>query len=250
MTRGLYTAATGMIHQTRRLDTVANNISNINTNGYKKDQVVTRSFSDELLLRLGKGQTPPSRRIGTINHGVTVDTVVTSYQQGALQQTGQNTHLALNGPGFFAVLTDDGERYTRDGGFMLDSLGRLVTADGWPVSGEMGPIYVGTEDFTVDSLGYIMVDGVYIDRLQIVNFENPQALRKAGHNLFINPDPENEIVGFEGEVVQGFLEGSNVDAVKEVVEMVTATRNYESNAQVIRMIDDVLDKTVNEIGRV
>ena len=184
MTRGLYAAATGMIHQARRLDTVANNIANINTNGYKKDQVVTRAFRDELLLRLEKGQTAMSRRIGTINHGVTVENVVTSFRQGALQQTGENTHLALNGPGFFTVITDNGEqRYTRDGEFMLDSLGRLVTADGWLVAGEMGPVYVGTTDFSVDSLGYIMVNGEYIDRLQIVNFEDPQALRKAGHNL-------------------------------------------------------------------
>lgn len=251
MTRGLYAAATGMIHQARRLDTVANNIANINTNGYKKDQVVTRAFRDELLLRLEKGQTAMSRRIGTINHGVTVENVVTSFRQGALQQTGENTHLALNGPGFFTVITDNGEqRYTRDGEFMLDSLGRLVTADGWLVAGEMGPVYVGTTDFSVDSLGYIMVNGEYIDRLQIVNFEDSQALRKAGHNLFINSDPENQVIGFEGEVIQGFIEGSNVDAVSEVIEMMTATRNYESNAQIIRMIDESLDKTVNEIGRV
>ncbi|NLX71172.1 MAG: flagellar basal-body rod protein FlgF [Clostridiales bacterium] len=250
MTRGLYTAATGMIHQARRLDTVANNIANINTYGYKKDQVVTRSFSDELLLRLNNRQSPSSQPIGTINHGVTVEEVVTSYQQGILQHTGVNTHMALNGPGFFTIITDDGERYTRDGSFMLDSLGYLVTADGWPVAGETGPIYIGTEDFTVDSMGYIFVNDQYVDRLQIVDFEDPQALRKAGHNLFINSDPDNQILDYQGEVMQNYIEGSNVDAVKEMVEMVTATRNYESNAQIIRMIDETLDKTVNEIGRV
>ncbi|NLO81670.1 MAG: flagellar basal-body rod protein FlgF [Clostridiales bacterium] len=250
MTRGLYTAATGMIHQARRLDVVANNISNIYTNGYKRDQVVSRTFNEELLLRLEKGQISLGRHIGTVNHGVNVDTIFTSYRQGTLQQTGKNTHLALNGPGFFTVITDDDMRYTRDGGFMLDSSGYLVTEDGWPVAGEMGPVYIGTESFVVDPLGYIFVDGEYIDRLQIVDFENPQALRKVGHNLFINSDPENQVLEFEGEVIQGFLEGSNVDAVREVTEMMMAIRNYEANAQVIRMIDESLAKTVNDIGRV
>jgi len=251
MVRGLYAAATGMINQMTRLDKVANNIANVNTRGFKGDQVVSRAFDEELLLRVDKGQAPLNRHIGTINHGVYVDRVVTSFEQGSLQETGKATHVAIKGDGFFVILTDEGERYTRDGGFMLDSQGRLVTVDGWPVAGQMGPIFVGTEDFVIDSEGNVTVNGVYVDRLRLVNFQDLQALRKVGHNLFINPDPANNpAIEFEGEVLQGFVENSNVDVVRETVDMITALRNYESNQKVIKMIDDVLSKTVNELGRV
>lgn len=251
MVRGLYAAATGMINQMARLDKVANNIANVNTRGFKGDQVVSRAFDEELLLRIDNGQAPSSRLIGTINHGVYVDRVVTSFEQGSLQETGEPTNVAIKGEGFFVILTDEGERYTRDGGFMLDSQGRLVTVDGWPVAGQAGPIYVGTQDFVIDPEGNVTVNGVYVDRLRLVNFQDLQALRKVGHNLFMNPDPANNpVIGFEGELIQGFVENSNVDVVRETVDMITALRNYESNQKVIKMMDDVLSKTVNELGRV
>jgi flagellar basal-body rod protein FlgF len=246
--RGLYTAATGMIHQTRRLDVVANNISNMNTSGFKRDQVVNRAFEDELLLRMEKGQT--GTPIGVINHGVYVDKIMTSFEQGNMEHTGENTQMALKGSGFFTVLTDNGERYTRDGNFMIDNQGRLVTTEGWPVAGQAGPILVGTQDFVVDAGGNVIVGETYIDRLQIVNFEDLQALRKEGHNLYTNPDPNNPPIYFEGEVLQGFVEGSNVQVVQEVVDMMTATRNYESNQRILKMMDDSLGKAVNELGRV
>ncbi|MBM7582446.1 flagellar basal-body rod protein FlgG [Caldicoprobacter guelmensis] len=251
MVRGLYAAATGMINQATRLDKVANNIANVNTRGFKRDQVVSRAFDEELLLRVDKGQVPFDRHIGTINHGVYVDRVITSFEQGVLQETGEPTHVAIRGDGFFVILTEEGERYTRDGGFMLDNQGRLVTVDGWPVAGERGPIFIESRDFVIDSQGNVIVDGVYLDRLRLVNFQNLQALRKVGHNLYINPDPENNPeVAFAGEVAQGFVEGSNVDVVRETVDMIIAVRNYESNQKVIKMIDGVLSKTVNELGRV
>ena len=251
MVRGLYAAATGMINQMTRLDKVANNMANVNTRGFKGDQVVSRAFDEELLLRLDKGQAFLSRHIGTINHGVYVDRLVTSFNQGSLQETGKATDVAIKGDGFFVILTQEGERYTRDGGFMLDHEGRLVTLDGWPVAGRMGPIFVESQNFVIDSEGNVMVGGRYVDRLRLVNFQDLQALRKVGHNFYINPDPENNLqIEFEGEVLQGFVESSNVDVVRETVDMITALRNYESNQKVIKMIDSVLSKTVNELGRV
>lgn len=246
--RGLYTVATGMIHQTRRLDVVANNISNMNTSGFKRDQVVNRAFEDELLLRMEKGQT--GTPIGVINHGVYVDKVMTSFEQGNMEHTGENTQMALKGSGFFTILTDSGEKYTRDGSFTIDNQGYLVTTEGWPVAGQTGRIFVGTRDFVVDAGGNVIIDGAYVDRLQVVDFEDLQALRKEGHNLYANPDPNNPPVYFEGEVLQGFVEGSNVQIVQEVVDMITATRNYESNQRILKMMDDSLGKAVNELGRV
>ncbi len=251
MIRGMYTATTGMIQQARKLDTVANNLSNINTNGYKRDRAINRSFDDELLLRMGGGsQGSYSRRIGNINHGVYIDEVVTSFEQGNVNQTYKNTDVALLGQGFFTILTDEGVQYTRDGSFTIDSFGRLTTAEGWPVLGEQGEIYLYGDDFTIDGHGNIAQDGLYIDTLLVVDFDDKDTLRKVGDNYFINTDGDNQPVQFTGEVRQGFLEGSNVEPIREIVDMMNATRAYETNQRLIKMMDDTLSKAVNEVGRV
>lgn len=248
MLGGIYTATTGMIQQSRRLDTIANNLANINTNGYKRDKAIDRSFEDELLLRTGGGT--GSKRIGNINHGVYMDEVVTSFDQGTLNQTEKSTDLALFGDGFFTVLTDNGARYTRDGSFVIDGSGRLVTIEGWPVLGEQGEVYLNNDDYIVDRYGNIFQDGAYVDTLLIVDFDDKYALRKSGDNYFVNIDPANQPVEFTGEVKQGFLEGSNVEPIREIVDMMAATRTYETNQRLIKMIDSTLDKAVNEVGRV
>lgn len=250
MLRGLYTAATGMIHQRRRLDTVSNNIANANTTGFRRDRVVTRTFDDELLLRLQESNLNPRASIGLLNHGVYVERVMTAFEQGSLQKTGNNTDVAIEGAGFFAVMTDTGEQYTRDGSFGVDSTGTLVTAEGWQVLGETGPIIVGSDDFQVDAMGNVFSGGAWIDRLRIVDFASTDALRKAGDNLFVNPDPENAIVDTEVQVRQGYIEGSNVEVQREMTDMLEAFRRYESSQQVLRMIDETLGRTVNDLGRV
>jgi len=248
--RGLYTAATGMIHQRRRLDTVSNNIANVNTTGFRRDRVVTRSFDDELLLRLQEGSFNPRSRIGLLNHGVYAERVMTAFEQGSLQRTDNNTDIAIQGSGFFAVMTDVGEQYTRDGSFVLDSTGRLVTAEGWQVLGEGGPIIIGSNDFQVDAMGYVFSGGELVDRLRIVDFTDTDALRKAGDNLFVNPEPENAVIDAVARIRQGYVEGSNVEVQREVTDMLEAFRRYESSQQILRMIDETLGRTVNDLGRV
>lgn len=250
MLRGLYTAATGMIHQRRRLDTVSNNIANINTTGFRRDRVVTRAFDDELLLRLQEGRFNPRTQIGLLNHGVYAERVMTAFEQGSFQQTGNNTDVAIAGSGFFAVMTDTGEQYTRDGSFAVDSTGTLVTKEGWQVLGEDGPIEVGSEDFQIDEQGFVVSNGMVAGRLRIVDFLDTQALRKAGDNLFVNPDPENTALDAEVQIRQGFLEGSNVEVQREITDMLEAFRRYESSQQILRMMDETLARTVNDLGRV
>jgi flagellar basal-body rod protein FlgF len=237
MLRGLYTAATGMITQRRALDVVANNIANIRTKGFKRDQVVNRSFQDELVIRMDRhGKTPFQTAIGPLNHGVYVDRLVVSFEQGPLEDTGQMTDLALTAPGFFTVITDEGERYTRNGAFLVDSQGVLVTEDGYPVMGEQGLVYVGHNDFTIDTGGYVMVDDQVINRLSVVNFGDLTAMRKIGDSIFENIDPQNQRIEYDGEVLQRALEGSNTDPLRETVNMMTAARSYESNQKVLQMI--------------
>jgi len=248
--RGLYTAATGMIHQRRRLDTVSNNIANANTTGFRRDQVVTRAFEDELLLRLQQGTINSRAQIGLLNHGVYAERVMTAFEQGSLRQTGNNTDVAIEGTGFFTVMTAEGEQYTRDGSFTVDGTGRLITSEGWQVLGVDGPIEVGSEDFQIDSQGFIFSDGIVTGRLRIVDFLDAQALRKAGDNLFVNPDPENIVLDPPVHVRQGFLEGSNVEIQREVTDMLEVFRRYEASQQILRMMDETLGRTVNDLGRV
>jgi flagellar basal-body rod protein FlgG len=239
-----------MIHQRRRLDTVSNNIANANTTGFRRDRVVTRTFDDELLLRLQQGNFNPRTNIGLLNHGVYAERVMTAFEQGNLQQTGSNTDMAIEGAGFFSVMTDAGEQYTRDGSFTVDSTGMLVTTEGWQLLGEGGPISVGSDDFQVDAMGNVFSGGEFIDRLRIVDFADTDALRKAGDNLFANPDPENAVIDIEAQIRQGYIEGSNVEVQREMTDMLEAFRRYESSQQVLRMMDETLGRTVNDLGRV
>ena len=193
-----------MIQQSRRLDTIANNLANINTNGYKRDKAIDRSFEDELLLRTGGGVGSSTRHIGDINHGVYMDEVVTSFEQGSINQTENSTDLALLGEGFFTILTDSGARYTRDGSFTIDNSGRLTIIEGWPVLGEQGEIYLEDDNFIVDRFGNVFQDGAHVDTLLIVDFDDKYALRKSGDNYFMNIDDTNQPVQFTGEVRQGF----------------------------------------------
>lgn len=250
MIRGLYTVATGMIHQRDKLNTIANNLSNTNTKGYKKDDLVSRSFRDELLLRTGgHDQTP--RRLGPINHGVYVENVATLFQDGPLQQTDSITDVGLQGDGFFTILRDDGEFYTRDGSFKVNDEGILVTMEGNIVAGEYGPIEVGQGDFKIDDQGYIWQGDNLINRIQLVSFEDPSLLEKVGDNLFVNSDQgDNPILGFEGQVFQGYTESSNVELLEEMNDMIVAARSYEANQRVLQMIDNTLGKAVNEVGSV
>lgn len=249
MIRGLYTAATGAIHQRDRLNTIANNLSNTNTRGYKKDDVVSHSFKDELLVRIGD-QGRNSKVLGPLNHGVYADRITTFFQDGPLQQTGLMTDIALQGDGFFTVLRDGDEFYTRDGTFRVNNEGILVTMEGHIVAGEYGPIQVGQGDFGVDDEGNIWQGDQLINRLRLINFEDPSLLEKVGDNLFANNLGANTALGFEGQVFQYFAEGSNVELVEEMSDMIVVARNYEANQRILRMMDATISKAVNEVGNV
>lgn len=250
MIRGLYTAANGMIYQRRKLDIISNNMANISTPGYKKDTAVVRPFRDELVMRIEKNKPNPLKKIGYINHGVYIERMDTSFVDGTLEESNELTHMAIQGEGFFTILTEDGVRYTRDGSFHIDANGFLVTAEGYPVAGRDGQaIEIGNRSFQVDRVGNIIIDGHIENQLQLVSFANPFALEKIGDNLYVS-DPDNEIIEFQGELFQGYLETSNVDPTDEMVNLVVAARSYESSQRIIQMMDEILGKAVNEVGRV
>jgi flagellar basal-body rod protein FlgG len=254
MIRGLYTSALGMITNMQRMDVVSNNIANVNTVGYKRDHVVSHQFSDVLMARIND----PGLRmlhswpIGNINPGVFIDDVFTAFTQGPLQQTGNPLDIALSGSGFFIVELNGEELFTRDGAFtMLNGL--LLTAEGGRVQGINGDINLPDGEIAINDQGRIYVNGEYVDTLRLINFDRDglHSLRKMQDNFFRVSEytlPGQELP-FEGFVVQGFLEGSNVNIVQEMVQMITISRAYETNQRMLTVQDGTLQRAVSDIAR-
>ena len=259
MTRGLYIATTGMLNELKRQEVIANNLANVKTAGYKRDISVSKAFPSLLLKRIhdpkaisGGFEVDPRPVAGRIGLGVNPD--VTAHDlstSGSYQETGNTLDLALFNQGFFVVQTPSGERYTRNGNFVVDTEYRLVTADGHPVLGENGPIKITGSQVDINQVGEIMVNNEFVDRLQVVDFSKPYDLTKMGNSLFIPTDP-NAIPERVGTVrmKSGTLEMSNVSVVTEMVDMITVTRAYQANQRVIKAHDTIMGKAIETLGRV
>ena len=254
MVRGLYTAAMGMNVQAKRLDIVSNDLANAGTTGYKKDVAVVSSFKEEYLARLNDQQNfaPNNAIIGKITYGAKIDEVYTDFTQGSVRATSSPNDLAIQGDGFFTVQTPNGLAYTRDGNFMINQFGQLVTSEGYNVMGQEGTIELGEDYFTqgnsivVQGNGEIYLDGAYIDTLDIATFTDNRSLTKLGDNLYSSTGEKNE---FTGSIIQSFLETSNVNTVSAMVDMITVARAYETNQKMVQTQDQLLGKAVNELGR-
>ena len=278
MVRGLYTGASGMIAQEARLDAIANNLANVDKTAYKKDLTLFKAFPDMIIRRLnddGLGITPAGSYdtmpfVGKLGTGVEVNEVYTLYEQGSLMRTENPFDVALDGKGFFAVMTERGERYTRNGAFTLNKDGILVTHNGLPVLGQNGIIKLQKNNFTINERGEILVNAalsleptdmvgmtqnnweqpVVIDKLKIVDFENIRELKKEGESLYRDTEYSGPALPAEEyKVVQGFLEKSNVNAVREMVDMIEVQRSYEANQKAMMTHDQELGRLINEVAR-
>jgi flagellar basal-body rod protein FlgG len=247
MSGAIYMAASGALNQQMYLEVLANNLSNINTVGFKEDRAAfqvanTSNAASEEMAVPRPGSSPfqvPRVLSGT----------VTSFSSGPLKNTANPLDMALTGNGFFSIETADGIHYTRKGNFDLNTEGVLVTKEGQTVLGEGGQIQINGQEFTVDTKGNVLVDGDLVDRLKIVDFQDPSTLLKVGNTLFA---PENKNVAVnqaeDVEVNQGFIELSNVETIRLMTEMIEALRGYESYQKIIRSIDDVTSKAINDVG--
>ncbi|MCQ2613183.1 MAG: flagellar basal-body rod protein FlgF [Treponemataceae bacterium] len=254
MIRGWYTGASGMQAQQNRLDAIANNLANVDTTGYKKDVAVSKSFTELLIRRtnddgiitnsLGSYDVAPV--VGTLGLGVETNELYTDFVQGSLKETGSTTDMALNNQGFFAVQTPYGERYTRNGNFMIGKEGLLETKDGYPVMGEKGYINVQDKNFLVnqDGILYDQETMEEIERFKLVRFDNERYLSKLGDSLYAATDVTGEAYVAEGDerpqVMQTYLESSNVNVVNEMVQMIEVNRAYEANQKVISAEDTMM----------
>lgn len=256
MIRGLYASGWSMMANSRKMDVIANNLSNINTNGFKKDSVIFESFLELLAKRVNdyRSIANPSGMLGTMEISSDVGEIFTYYHQGQLNKTGNRLDLAISDTGnaFFTigVAAPDGtirELYTRDGAFTINSQNFLATKDGYLVMGQNGPIRLQDREFLVEEDGTIIQDGAVIDRLLIRSFANTSTLRKIGSNL-VGRIEQTEEQPFNGRVLQEFLEQSNVNVIREMVDMVTVLRAYEANQKILQIQDGTLEKAVNEVG--
>ena len=253
MLRGLYTGWTGMVNEQKRLDVISNNLANADTLGYKQESVSSQSFDKLLTIKIRDGsQSYHNQAIGTMSLGVKVGEV---YTEGSIRGTSSPLDLALSGSGFFTITTTNAKgetvtRYTRDGSFQLTKDGYLVDSQGNRVQGSGGDIQIdpNAKDITIDNSGRITVDGEVKDTLKIVDFENYDYILKTGDNLYRVVDGATETTS-NASVLQGYTEQSNVNVVSEMVDMITVTRAYEANQKMIRSQDSMLEKAVNQVGR-
>lgn len=265
MSKGIYTAVSGAMAQDARLDTIANNLANVNTAGFKKDRQV---FNEYLTAYEKQPEVIEVPRIpasvesfydmqGGDKSYVDSNGTYTSFSQGPLKTTGSPLDFCLEGKGFFEVLTPQGVRYTRSGGFQVDANGRLVTKNGDPVlrQGNQDPaqrmIQVKGRKLTVSASGDIYEGGARVGRFSLLNFLKPDDLQKVGGTYFqMKADATTTPVVAENiKVHQGALEGSNINVVDEMTNMITAERTFQATQQAIKAFDHMDDKLINGVGR-
>ncbi len=262
MIRSLYTAATGMEAQRLNIDVVANNLANVNTTGFKRARADFQDLLYQDVKEPGAESAEGLQIPSGIQVGLGVRTVAVQkiFEQGDFVSTGNQLDLVIEGDGFFQVPKPDGEMaYTRAGAFKLDSEGRVVTSDGYPVEPAL-TIPTNTTSITVGTDGKVTVTQAgsntpsEVGRITLARFSNPAGLKSIGRNLFTATDSSGEAItgnpGADGmgTVAQGFLENSNVNVVEEMVNMIVSQRAYEINSKAVTASDEML-QVINNLIR-
>jgi len=256
MSGEIYMAAAAALAYEKRLEVVANNLANVNTAGFKRDDVAFQAY-----MTSDSGETVPvyppyPPPLQASSFWIAYESR-TDYSPGALKATGNPLDLALTGKGFFTVESPEGSVFTRRGNFTLSPEGVLVTQEGWPVQGTGGEFRLedrsegpGGPTFSVGDDGMVRVNGRDVGRLQIAEFSEPDSLIKIGQGYFKPASAEAAVQSAEEfRVAQGFLEMSNVEAVQMMTEMIEIVRGYESYQRVIRSIDETTARSIAELGR-
>jgi flagellar basal-body rod protein FlgG len=260
MLRGLWSAASGMSAQKLNIDVIANNLANVSTAGFKKSRSDFQDLMYQTISQAGSisstgSQVPTGIQIGMGAMPVGVQKV---FLQGDFQQTGNETDMAIEGGGFFKVVKNGEDRYTRAGNFKLDSEGNMVTPNGDKLQPEM-TIPTETVSVSIDGDGTVTVfdpegTGTSLGVVELYSFSNPAGLYSIGHNLYKETDASGEAISGTpgsdgiGTIVQGYVEMSNVDVVEEMVSMIMAQRAYELNSKAIKTADDMMS-IANNIKR-
>ncbi len=256
----LETLTRGMIENQQRHAVISNNIANVNSPGYKKDLQVNRSFGDYL-----QNVEAPSSSKGlhdSIYYTPTLfgqssitQEIVTRHDQGDMRLTGNKLDISINGKGFFAVGTEKGERYTRNGSFMLNKDNEIVNRKGEYILGVGGeenagiPIAVNGNDITIVEDGTVKVDGLAVAKIKMVDFEDYNKVVKIGDSMFEHQgDKSAELEVKDVVLSQGYLEGSNVNSISETTTMITNSRHFELQGKMQKAIEGTYNRAITELG--
>ncbi len=249
MMKGFYNLTSGMLSQGRRLDVVANNMTNVSTAGYKAEQYTDRTFDEVMAVRIGNKIKTPYQELPTYQAYILApDHLYTDFTQGSFEETTLPLDFAIQGEGFFAIQMADGVAYTRAGSFTLDNEGYLCLSElGRVLDREGNPIQLPTDKLDPDSQGNLYTQGgQYLGTLGVFMFEDNQALERNPYGLFIGQGAQ---VNEDVTILNKWVERSNVDLVKEMVSMMATQRTLQSAAQMSQIYDEVIKRAVNDIGR-
>lgn len=259
MLKGLYTAYTGMINEQHRMDTMTNNLANASSVGFKKEGATSQAFNDILTVKIkdaSMGSTRITQPLGYDNPGVKIGENYTDFTQGSFRITDNTYDLALSGDGFFVVdytnrAGETSKMYTRNGQFTLTREGYLVTEDGdYVLDTQNRHILLNTLlDSKITSDGTIYQNDVAVARIQVADFEDYNYLEKFAETYY-SPVEGARPTNANAEIRSGYLEMSNVNIVNEMVNLISITRQYESNQKIIQTYDDSLEIAVTQLGRV
>ena len=244
MNRGFYLAATAMLIHERRLNSVSHNLANLRTHGFKREEMTVGTFNEVLSFRLdAQGKT----LIGSTENLQAVSEIAHYFDQASITSTQNPLDFAIMGEGFFEVVSNGQQLYTRNGSFMIDSQGYLALQNGQRVQGENGDIFINHDRIVVNDYGMIYdQNGQFIDRLRIVSTQDYRSLVKQPNGLFSSEVPLEFI---DTPLLQGSIEGSNVDMTQELTKMMEIQRNFQSVANALKLIDRLNERAANEIAR-
>ncbi len=249
MFKGFYNLTSGMVSHSRRLDVVANNMTNVSTPGYKAELYTDSTFRDVMISRIGNLDKRAPAELGTnMSYILAPSQFYTDYTDGTYEETGLPLDFAIQGEGFFGIQQEDGVVYTRNGSFTLDEQGYLCFSGFGRVLGSNGdPIQFPTDNITVDTAGNITTeDGSYVGPIGVFAFGDNGALERNDYGFFTGEgaQPNTDVT-----IYNKMVERSNVELVREMVAMMTTQRALQSAAQMSKIYDQVIMKATTELGR-
>jgi len=222
-----------MLQDQLKLQTISQNVSNLQTPGYKRQLIESSGFDEQVQAQMATVSQQMTQSSQTI--------------QGALMSSGSPGELALSGDGYFEVQTDDGVFYTRRGDFHVNEMGELVSSNGARLLGKSGPLRVDDNEFKINSSGEVLIDNHKVDQLAVVHFSHPEQLSYQGQGLYFSLEAPT-LADSTTRVIQGSLEQSNVKSIDEMMDMVKTSRHFESVQRVMRTADSLMSTAISQLG--
>ncbi len=242
MIQGIYLSTQAMTLQAQKQDQIANNLANVNSTGYKQGSLFARAYQ----------RTVADDKLNPYaNREIRADECMVDYREGQMRKTGAPLDVMIKGSGFFTAMTNEGVRYTRNGNFALDADGFLITFEGSKVLGTEGFIrFDGEGDVRITEKGEVYQGDEQKGVLRIADFNKPYRLLREQNTFFRPQLPDNPEISSAGFAInQGYLEGSNVELIKNMAAMISAQRAFEADSKALQAQDQTLEKAVNQVGR-